>query len=35
MQRGYGWRLETQGTVEDVETLALDLIDRIAALETQ
>ena len=34
-QRGHSWRLETQDTAEDITTLALDLIDRIAALETQ
>ncbi len=34
-QRGHGWRFEIQGTADDVKTLAFDLIDRIAALETQ
>ncbi len=33
-QRGFGWRLETQGTATDIEAVAIDLIARIAALET-
>lgn len=34
-QRGYGWRLETQVTAGDIETIARDLIERIAELETE
>ena len=33
-QRGYGWHLEGQITIDEITTIALDLIDRIAALET-
>ncbi|MEA3509971.1 MAG: hypothetical protein U9R51_00910, partial [Actinomycetota bacterium] len=34
-QRGYGWRLEGQITVDEITALARDLADRIAALETE
>jgi len=32
-QRGYGWRLETNGTADTATDLALDIIERIASLE--
>jgi hypothetical protein len=32
-QRGFGWRLETNGTADTATELALDIIDRIAGLE--
>lgn len=34
-QRGYGWRLEGQITVDEITALALNVVDRIAALETE
>ena len=33
-QRGYGWCLEGQVTVDEITAIALDVIDRVAALET-
>ena len=32
-QRGFGWRLETNGTADTATELALDIIERIAGLE--